>query len=87
VAANPDDVRDDAQRAIELLTAWVGGGRSNDFLAERVALLASEGPEAIARALVGLIGISGELLILLSSTTGQPEDEVLRQLALRYQAH
>jgi hypothetical protein len=83
--ANPDEVKDNALQAIELLTAWAGGGRSTDFLAERVRTISYEqGHEGVVRSMVGLINVSGYMLVWLSKLTGKPEEEVLQAIALNF---
>lgn len=48
--SDPNEVQDNALRAIEFLTAWVGSGTSNDFLAERYeAMSNAEGIEGVVR--------------------------------------
>src|SRR6266702_4077136 len=60
--------REGAARAIELMTTWAGGGRSTDFMAERVAKIGTEeGNQGFARTFVGLAELSGQLLIRLSA--------------------
>jgi len=86
--ANPDEARDNALRAIELLTAWAGSGRSSDFLAERVRAMGDEeGQEAFIKSWVGLIAVNGKLLTWMSQATKgeQSEEEILQALALSYQ--
>jgi hypothetical protein len=81
---DPDEARDNALRAIELLTAWAGSGRSNDFLAERVAEM---GNEDFIKSWAGLIAVNGKLLVWMSRAIGgkQSEEEILQALALSYQ--
>jgi hypothetical protein len=86
--SNPDESRDNAVRAIELLTAWAGSGRSNDFLAERVRAMGNdEGQEAFIKSWVGLIAVNGKLLTWMSRAIQgqQSEEEILQALALSYQ--
>ena len=63
----PTSAGEGAAREIELMTAWAGGGRSTDFMAERVAQIGTgEGNQGFARTFVGLAKLNGQLLILLS---------------------
>jgi hypothetical protein len=83
---NPDEARDNALRAIELLTAWAGSGRSNDFLCERVAETGNEeGLQAFIKSWAGLIAVNGKLLVWMSELSKRPADEILQALALSYQ--
>ncbi len=60
--------REGAARVIELMTTWAGGGRSTDFMAERVAQIGTEeGNQGFARTFVRLAEFSGQLLIRLSA--------------------
>jgi hypothetical protein len=83
--ANPDDVRYNALQAVELLTAWAGGGRSTDFLGERVKAISYEqGHEGVVRSMAGLINVGGYILVWLSQLTGKPEEEILQTIALHF---
>ena len=84
--SNPDEVRDNALRAIESLTAWAGSENSNDFLAERYAAMASEeGREGVVRSWAGAINVASYMLVWLSKLTGKSEEEILQMIALHYQ--
>ncbi len=86
--SDPNEARDNALRAIELLTAWAGSRRSNDFLAERVRAMGDEeGRAAFIKSWVGLIAVNGKLLTWMSQATKgkQSEEEILQALALSYQ--
>lgn len=85
---DPDEARDNALRAIELLTAWAGSGRSKEFLAERyTALIHEEGREGLVRSWAGLMAVNGRLLVWMSRAINgkQSEEEILQALALSYQ--
>jgi hypothetical protein len=86
MTSDPNEIRDNALRAIELLTAWSGGGRTKDFLAERVATIGNEeGREAFIKSWAGLIEVNGYMLVLISRLTGKSEEEILQTIALHYQ--
>lgn len=86
MAPDPYEVRKNALQAIELLTAWAGGGTSTDFLGERVkATSYEEGHEGIVRSMVGLINVSGYLLVWISQLIARSEEEFLQAIALHYQ--
>jgi hypothetical protein len=80
---DPNETRDNALRAIELLTAWVQSDRSNAFLTERVAAIGNEeGREGFAKSFVGLMQVSGYMLVLISRLVGQlSEEQVLQTIA------
>jgi len=85
---DPDEARDNALRAIELLTAWAGSGRSKEFLAELVRATGNEeGLQAFIKSWAGLIAVNGKLLVWMSRATQgkQSEEEILQALALSYQ--
>jgi len=70
---------------VELMTAWVGSDRNNDFPAERVRALLDEADSttdklvALSKAVAGMGAVAGELLLLLARVTERTEEEVLRR--------
>lgn len=85
MASDPNEVRDNALKAIEFLTAWSGGERSTDFLAERFrAMSDEEGREGLIRSWAGLINVSGYMLVWISKLTGKSEEEILQAIALHF---
>ena len=86
MASDPAEVRANALQAIEFLTAWAGGGRSTDFLAERFrAMNDEEGREGLIRSWAGLINVSGYMLVWISELTGKSEEEILQAISLHFQ--
>lgn len=74
------------RRAIELMTAWAGGGRSTDFMIERIAKIGDEdGQEGFAQTFTGLTNLAGYLLIRLSQHTGKSVEELLQLIALEHE--
>jgi hypothetical protein len=76
---------------VELMTAWAGGGSTTDFAAERLkALLDEEDTSAdrtvaLGKALVGVMAVAGELLLELSRRANCTEEEVMQEVAKRFQ--
>jgi hypothetical protein len=69
------------------MTAWAGGGKSTDFVGERIkAIGAEDGIKGFARTFTGLVELNGALLVRLSELTGKTEEQLLQELALRYQS-
>ena len=83
-----DEQRACAQNAVEVMTAWAGGGRSTEFLQERLADIGSRGDNRMefARTFTGLVHVAGDLLVRLAQQTGTAEEELLQEMALRYQS-
>jgi hypothetical protein len=76
---------------IELMTAWIGSDKKNDFLAERLRALLDEADTttdkmvAVSNALAGVSAAAGDLLVWLAKLTGHSEEEVLQEIAKKYQ--
>jgi hypothetical protein len=82
-----DQYRESTLRAIELMTAWAGGGRSTEFMVERIAKIGKEeGQEGFVQAFVGLVNVAGYMLVRLSQVTGKTEEELLQLIALDCEA-
>ena len=68
------------------MTAWAGGGRSTDFVVERIAKIGrEEGEQGFAQGFVGLLNLAGYMLVRLSQMTGKTEEELLQMIALEHQ--
>lgn len=83
--------RENGRLGIELMTAWVGSARSNDFLAERLRTILDEAATtedkfvALSNALAGVSAVATEMLLVLAGLTGRNEEEVLQEIAKKFQ--
>jgi hypothetical protein len=60
------------------MTAWACGGRSTDFLGDRINTIGTEeGTKGYARTFIGLVELNGALLVQLSALTGKTEEHLL----------
>ena len=78
---------------VELMTAWTGSGRTNEFFGNRVRLLVEENtPEdspdpsaGFAKACACVAQVASNLLIRLAQVTGLSEEQVLQKIAEDFQ--
>jgi hypothetical protein len=81
-----EEFRENMLRAIELMTAWAGGGSSTDFMIERIAKIGDEeGQMGYAQTFTGLTSLAGYLLMRLTQLTGKSAEELLQLIALEHQ--
>jgi hypothetical protein len=82
---------ENGQIGIELMTAWAGGGRTTDFAGERLRALLDEADtradKAVAsgKALAGVMAVAGASVSWLAQLTGRTEEEVLQEIAKKFQ--
>ena len=69
-------------RAIAMMTIWVNSPGNTDALHHEMLTTMDEGIEAMAELAIGLVNLSGTLLVKLGGAENR-EQEVLQEIALK----
>ena len=72
--------------AIDVMTAWVDHGHDGDFVHARIDAYLSE-PEGCPGLIIGLVNLSGLLLMGMEATTGKSTPEILQAIAATLSRH